>query len=120
MDVETRPITATEVVAFFGSRPPFTIRGMAFYIGGNLVGIGGVRNENGVWLAFSDIRKDVKVPAITIWRHAKRVVKEIVSEMQAPVYAVVDKQNKLGRKWANGLGFKLCSESDEVEVYRWI
>lgn len=117
--VETRPITATEVVAFFGARTPYTIKGLAFYIGGNLVGLGGVRRENGVWLAFSDIKKDVNVPAITIWRHARRVVKEIVSEMRAPVYAIVEKQNRLGRKWATGLGFQLHSEYDEVEVYKW-
>lgn len=118
--IETRPITATEVTAFFGAKPPFTIKGMAFYNGGKLAAIAGVKHNGKFWVAFSDIRKDVSLPAITIWRHAKLVIEEVVSKMRAPVYAIVEKNNPLGRKWAEGLGFSLYMDDGDKEIYRWL
>lgn len=117
--VEARPITATEVAAFFpeGKRP--TVRGLAFFIGGNLSGIGGIVKEGNVWVAFSDIKKGVSVPDITVWRMAKLVMNGVVKQMPGAVYCNVSKDNPHGRKWAKMLGFKLYGETETIEVYRW-
>lgn len=101
------PLTEAHILAFFGTGCPYTLKGVAFYWCDKLAGIGGVALQQGRWVAFSDIDGAVKVPDIVIWRCAKLVMREIVMQMDAKVFASVAPQS---HKWATLLGFKQCDE----------
>lgn len=54
------PATPALVEAFFGCPPPYTFRGHAALIGDRVVGLGGVSFVNGMPVAFTDMKDELR------------------------------------------------------------
>lgn len=105
-------LTQAHFMALFGHEFDAPFHGIAFFWCDKLAGFGGVALHDGQWVAFSDIAKGVTVPDIAIWRCARRVMKEIVSVMEGPVFAGVAPESS---KWARLLGFRQL----QGEIFVW-
>lgn len=95
------PITADDYELFFKERPKRTIRGYAFWMDGEIKAIFGALLGDKATMLFSDMKQDIKLPAITIWRWAKSALEQI-DDMRQPLYATTEKSDKFLRS----LGFR--------------
>lgn len=58
--MQIMPATPALVEAFFGRPSPYTFRGHAALIGGRVVGLGGVSTVNGLPIAFTDMKDELR------------------------------------------------------------
>jgi hypothetical protein len=113
--VEIRPSTKEDYQAFYGFEAmPFTVRSLSFFLDGALKGLGGVRLERGVYIAFSDMKEDVKVSKATIYRCGLAVM-GLIKEMGISVLAVA-KNDQTAPAFLKRLGFTLADP--EEGIYR--
>lgn len=91
--ISLTPITAEHYIQFFGVKPERTIRGYAFWIDGEVKAIFGALLGKEATMLFSDMKDDIKLPAITIWRWAKTALEQI-DDMKQPLYATSEKSGK--------------------------
>lgn len=109
--VEIRPSTAADFCAFYDFKTmPFTARSLSFFIDGTLAGLGGVRLEKGCYIAFSDMKEDVKVSKATIYRCGLEVM-ALIKNMGISVVAVA-KNDQNAAKFLKRLGFILDDSGD--------
>ena len=98
-------MTAEDFKEFYGvDKVPFTVRGYAFFLEGKLAGLGGVRYDGQHLFAFSDIKDDVEVSKITIWRCTKLVM-DIIDKMNVRVVAQADCNRETADRFLKRLGF---------------
>lgn len=107
--VTYRIATEKDVVDYWGAPSPYTIKAVAFFLDDVVSGLAGWKFENGRFVIFSDIGKDVDVPRQTIWRCAK-VVMSLIREKKTPMYAVAHNKD-----FCEKLGFKHL----DGETYTW-
>jgi len=86
MNVELKPITIADYVAYFKEQPKRTIRGYSFFLDGELVAIFGAILEKEGTILFSDMNQNLDVPKITIYRWSKKALK-LIDDMKQPLYA---------------------------------
>lgn len=86
--VVVEPATLDHFKQFYGyDEMPYSARGKAFYLDGELVAVAGVRFVQGYFLVFSEIKPDVKVEKATIFRCGLEVM-DMVKSLGLPVIAV--------------------------------
>lgn len=103
-----RPATRQDLQRFFGDVPPMTMRAVVAEEDGEILGVAGVKRENGCLVAFSDAAAD---PA-QHKRLAVRMAREVLAMMRGrTVYAVSRTESAL----LPHMGF----EHVEGEVWRW-
>jgi len=87
--VTYRIATKEDIEAFTGGGVPYTLKALAFFYDGKPAGIGGYKIENGNFVVFSDILKDVDAPKLTIYRCALKIM-ELIRAKGLPMYVVAD------------------------------
>lgn len=118
--LETRPLTIEDYEVFYNIKSmSFTTRGYAFYLDGALAGIGGIRYENGYFLAFSDIKPDIVVPKATVLRCGLKVMK-MIKDMGITVVAVKNKNLEKAGRFLTALGFEHTGTTEaNEEIYAY-
>lgn len=112
--VTYKDATQADLIAFYGLKPPFSIKAIVFFLDQALVAIGGWKIENGQYVVFSEIKEGVKVEKATVFRCAQVILK-MVSEKGCPMYAATHNHKFLGK-----LGFKpFETVSDNKEFFVW-
>lgn len=118
-NVEIKPITKADIYEFYGRGLPNTCRGWSVYVDQELAAICGVTIGKGIVVAFSEIKKDVQVPNITIWRTAKKVMERISGLGFSTVYAVAQPHLSTAPSFLARLGFQHQESSVRGEVFKW-
>jgi hypothetical protein len=117
--VEIRPVTHDDICAFFETdSPPFTVKGLSFFLEGELVAIGGVRYERGYFIAFSDIKPGVTVSKATVYRCGLEVMK-FIKDLGIPVVAMADENLESAPRFLTHLGFEYKRSDPNGEVFTW-
>lgn len=106
MNIELRPITLGDYRVFFKTEPDRTIRGFGFWLDGELVAIFGAWLHKDATMLFSDMKPDIDVPKITIYRWAKKAL-GLIDNMKQPLYATTLDAGK----FLNSLGFRFCGHT---------
>lgn len=116
--VEVRPSIPEDFKKFYSvDSVPFTARSVSFFFDGELKGCGGVRFEQGYFLAFSDFDESVKVNSATIYRCALEVMK-IVKDMKTQTFAVAKNLDKSARLLKR-LGWTHYKSEEGQEIYAY-
>lgn len=118
MNVELRPATPELLREFFGHEPKETVRALVAYIDGVPAGVGGVTIEASRFVAFCDIRSDMRIPKITIWRYSK-IIMEFIKERKAPILAACRTDDLSAQRFVERLGFRRLHQEECGEVYLW-
>jgi hypothetical protein len=117
--VDIRPITHEHVCAFYETdTPPVTVKGLSFFLDGELAAIGGVRYERGYFIAFSDIKPGVTVSKATVYRCGLEVMK-FIKGIGIPVVAMADERLESAPRFLEHLGFEHKRSDPNGEVYTW-
>lgn len=98
--VTYRLATAEDIEAVTGQKTPYTVMAYAFFLDGEPAGLGGYKLENGNFVVFSDIKKDVKAPKMTVYRCVRKVM-DMIKAKGLPMYAMAENPELCER-----LGFK--------------
>lgn len=115
MNVELKPINTADYVEFFGVSPTHTIRGYCFYLDGRKVAVFGAILEKECTMLFSNMKEDINVPKITIWRWAKKSLR-LIDDMRQPLYAT----SKNSGKFLNSLGFVFRGDTKYGKLYEYL
>jgi len=111
--IEIKPSTAEDVALFFGRTLPRTIQAVSVWRDGQLDAIAGVAIEEGKIEAFSDIRKGISVPKITVYRVAKEIMK-MIRTRKTQVFAIADPNIPTSERFLESLGFTLLLQDGKV------
>lgn len=104
-DVTIRPATARDAQRYYGGPPPFSFRGYAAELNGEIVGVGGVYIQNGAYVAFSDMKSPLRQRKKTLAK-ACRILMELFDKTGGPVYAVASNTEPTAPYLLAKLGFK--------------
>lgn len=114
-NIELRPITINEYILFFKEEPKRTIRGYSFFLNGHIVAVfGALLSKDGTML-FSDMKKELDIPAILVWRWAKRAL-SLINDMRQPLYATSQKSGR----FLNSLGFVFRGNTKSGKLYEYL
>lgn len=108
-EIEIRPTTADDVLAFYGQPSPKSMRAFTVLRDGEIACIAGVTIEPDGLVAFSDMKGTA--PKMTIWRTAKKLTK-LIQDMQLPAYATTS-----NGKFLASLGLEYAGEIEGQTVY---
>ena len=84
---------------------------------GEIIGIGGLAYSKGRWFAFCDLKEEARKHKMTIARAARKTMNEARNLGIRFVYADMDKNEPMARKWFERLGFEPDPRSGYL--YRW-
>lgn len=101
-----RPLTIDDYLSFY-SNVPFSVKGIAAEIDGELVGIGGLYYEKGKRIVFSSFCDRLTKREIV---KGARAIMELAAEVKGPVYAVAEGGERAERTLAH-FGFVPLSNS---------
>lgn len=114
------PITREDIEHFRGDTcNGQTVRGLAFFVDGELSGIGGVQYSKDGILAFSEIKEGVTVSKATVWRCTKLVM-EMIDKRKLPVCAISDPDHKTAPSFLERLGFLPVKDMGDSFFYERI
>lgn len=103
--VRYRPLTLDDFSQFYNVESPrSTVKGLAFLIDDEVVGVAGVEIRKGFFYAFSDIKENVNVSKVTVWRCAI-IVKDWLRELKTDVYACASEHFDGAPRLLQRLGF---------------
>lgn len=111
---EIRPATNADLEAFYGVRPPATVRALVAELDGELVGIGGIEYVGRQRIAFCWVKPGLKVYPLVIARAARQVLKMANG---APVIAFGDPEEPTSDRFLSRLGFEKRGAAPQGEVY---
>lgn len=115
MNIELRPITIKDYVKFFNEQPKRTIKGYSFILDGEIVGVFGALLDKDGTMLFSDLKPDLKAPAITKWRWAKRAL-WLINDMRQPLFATTLNSGK----FLTSLGFMYRGDTKHGKLYEYL
>jgi hypothetical protein len=116
--VEIRPATQKDAEAFYGKKPIKSMRAYVAVLDGEPIGIGGVFRDSDAFVAFSEMKPEMRKYPKDIVR-GYRMIFDIIKKYNV-VYAIANKQENNARKLITKLGFKLTEvNSAGEEVYIW-
>ena len=116
MNIEIKPITHEDYVKFYNKQPERTIQGYSILLNGELVAVFGVLMEKkNVRIMFSDMKKDINVPKMTIWRWSKKAM-AMLNDIKLPIYAYTDNSEK----YLQSLGFCYHADTKYGKLYRYV
>ena len=103
--VTFRPATAKDAFRYAGKIPPFSFRGYVAELDDEIVGIGGVYYQDGVPIAFSEMRPAMRLHRKAIAK-ACRMLMQFLNQLGGPVYAVACPTEATAPYLLAKLGFK--------------
>ncbi len=104
-DITFRRATAADALAYYGKPAPFSFRGYVAELSGELVGIGGVYYQDGVPIAFSEMRPAMRPHRKAIAK-ACRMLTQFLDQIGGSVYAVACPAEPTAPRLLAKLGFK--------------
>jgi hypothetical protein len=114
-NIEIKPITVDDYVHFFKESPKRTIRGYSFFLNGEMVAVFGALLDKDGTMLFSDMRENLPVPKITIYRWAKKALRKI-EDMKQPLYATSGNSGK----FLKSLGFCYRGDTECSKLYEYL
>ncbi len=116
MNIEIRSITHDDYVEFYNKQPARTLQGYSIFLDGELVAVFGVLIEKkNVRIMFSDIKKGISVPKMTIWRWSKKAM-AMLNDIKLPIYAYTNNSGK----YLQSLGFCYHADTKYGKLYRYV
>lgn len=100
-----RQATPTDAVAFYGAPAKMSFRGFVAELDGEVVGIGGVYYDNGVPIAFSEMRPPMRKYKKAMAK-ACRILTRFFDQLGGRVYAVACSTEPTAPYLLAKLGFK--------------
>jgi hypothetical protein len=94
------------------------VRGFAAEIDGRLVGYAGVMYDKPLQ-AFSSITDDEFRKHPRVIMHMGRKMAELMTTINAPIYALVSETEKNSRRFLEAVGFEHFQDSDRGTLYKW-
>lgn len=119
-EVVIRPITHDDILAFYGRGLRRTVKGWAIDLNGELAAICGVTIGGGPVVAFSEIKPDLDVPKITVWRTARDLMDRIEALGFKTVFALASPKIPGAPAFLARLGFIHDESSVRGEVFKWV
>lgn len=112
---ELRWATPEDIDAFYGKRPPQTVRAMILEIDGVVVGIGGLTSEPGQAVAFIDLKPEAKQHKKALVRALRTGYDKLMRDNKLPIIAVADPNEPTAEGLLKHFGF----EHMENGVFKW-
>lgn len=97
--------TQSLVERYYGTRPPVGFRGYVALLGGEPVGVGGVYRTDGLWVAFSEMKDEMR-PFIKARARAARLLVNFADRLGVSVHAVEDPNEPTSPGLLKKLGFE--------------
>ncbi len=104
-----RRATAADAEAYYGASPLFSFRGFVAEVDGELAGIFGVYYQDGLPVAFSEMR-DAMRPHKKAIAKACRMLMQFLNQLGGPVYAFASPTEPTSGYLLAKLGFKPTGE----------
>lgn len=115
MNVEIKPITLDDYMSFFKVKPDRTIRGYSFLLDGEIVAVFGALLGKEQTYLFSDVKENLDVKPIIVWRWAKRAL-VLIDNMRQPLYATSQKSGR----FLLSLGFIYRGDTKYGKLYEYL
>lgn len=109
-NIEFHPATKEHVREFYGENTRKSFRGYVAIMEGKVVAVGGISNEGGNKLLFSDLSEDMRPFKKDIVR-AIRVLRDMVGNIKTPIYAIAHNTEALSEKLLFSFGFLPTGEN---------
>jgi hypothetical protein len=117
--ISAAPATDADLVRFYGTRPPCTVRAMAVRAGDEIFGVVGLARLDNAWLFFSDYRPEFK------WALRKSTtlkailkVRDWIRGQRVPVVALRDPDEPDSDRLLTKFGF-VPDDGTDGGLYRW-
>jgi hypothetical protein len=111
MTLEIRPASQADIDAYAAEQSPYRVRGYVAVVDERIIAIGGVAYlPTGVVLAFLDADEEARAKPITLWKMAKRVVREAHARGVSVINATCDGSVEAGPRFLTRLGFTHLGE----------
>jgi hypothetical protein len=104
-NIVIRPATEKDARQYYAGRPMFSFRGYAAEMDGEIVGLCGIYYQDGIPIAFSDIRDALRPRKKTLAK-ACRMLQRLIDKVGRPVYAVACGTEPTAPYLLAKLGFK--------------
>ena len=115
--IEIRPASEADIVALYGERPRKSLKAQAVYKNGELAALAGLIIDHGSCTAFCNIKDRDSQNKITIWRHARKIIKTLADSTIAPVYAGAEPGLRGAGGFLERLGFRLVGCEGDIDIY---
>lgn len=109
--IELRAATQTDIEAFYGKLPMFTMRGIVAVQDGEVLGVGGTYKYNGNTIVFCEIKEHAKKYRKYILKAAKMLIQRIPEKR---VFAVCDVKQPTAKRFLEHLGFVCVDEGRNI------
>lgn len=116
-----RLASASDIDAYYGSRPPQTLKAVILTLDGSPAAIVGLANEGNCWKLFSEYRPQFKryLRSMATLRAIKATM-SLVEQCRLPVVAVTQPDEPDSPRLLRRLGFEFHNESEDGDVYVWV
>ena len=114
--VTYRAATQADLDAIAPEPVKCSFKALAFFLDGELAGVSGLKFVNSYYVAFLDIKPNLPVTRMTIWRCTLEVMK-MVRETTPICLATADKNVESSERFLKRLGFAIMN--DEERGYLW-
>lgn len=118
-NVVIKPAQRTDIIEIFGRTLPRRCRAWSVFVDEELVGIAGVMQQPALMLAFSEIKRGVKVSDRTVYETALILWRKILSLGYPAMYAVASPKYPNASVFLKRLGWEHIESSARGEIYRW-
>jgi hypothetical protein len=113
-----RKATREDWLAFFGEPPKNSSRAIVGEVDGEIVGICGLRYNDGFMTAFSCLNDKGARYKFSIMKAGKMLL-EMFKEHPGIIVALADPDIPTSSRFLERLGFMFMHDSEEGRVYRW-
>lgn len=97
--------TQSLVERYYGARPPISFRGYVAVLDGEPIGVGGVYRTGGLWVAFSEMKDEMR-PFVKARARAARLLVNFADRLGVTVHAVEDPNEPTSPGLLKKLGFE--------------
>lgn len=113
--IEMRWVTPADIDAFYGARPPQTVRALALVEEGKVIAIGGLTSEKQYAVAFIDLKPEARKHKKALVRAMRTAYERLVQNSKQPIIAIADPNEPTAAGLLEHFGFEHIGESE----YQW-
>lgn len=117
-DLTIHKASAFDLREYYGGPPPYTMSAYVMREDGKIVAIFGIYQFNGLSVAFSESKVDMKKHMRSVVRGSRILMGQIKISGKA-VVAIADTGHETSHKFLSRLGFVYIGASDKGGVYKW-
>jgi hypothetical protein len=118
--MKQRFATASDILKFYGERPPQTLKAIVVVLDEEPVAVVGIANEGGYGKLFSEYKPQLrgKLRRMAVLRAIKAAM-TFVERCPMPVVAVAHPDEPESARILSRLGFEFQEPSDGGDLYQW-